>query len=109
MGNYCSRVNHESIDRCSLALEQAVVRRLREDPSLISKAKANLNHWLKRNKESPALCRCYLEWMDILESRSQEDIECVMRGTDEESRRLRQNSPFVGILTPMEVWKIKKK
>jgi len=108
MGFYCSRVNHESIDQRSLALEQAVVSRLREDPSLIAKAKENLTRWLKQNNESPSLCRCYLEWIDILENRSQEDIECLMLSTDEESTRLRQNSPFVGILTPREVWEIKK-
>ncbi|MFP5246982.1 MAG: hypothetical protein ACLGH0_09845, partial [Thermoanaerobaculia bacterium] len=45
------------------------------------------------------------EWMAILQ-RPWEDVRRILLEDSEESRRLRQNDPFVGILTPHERWEI---
>lgn len=45
------------------------------------------------------------EWMAILQ-RPWEEIRGILLDDSEEGRRLRQNDPFCGILTPTERWEI---
>ena len=45
------------------------------------------------------------EWMEILR-RPWLEIRAILLDDSEESRRLRQNDPFCGILTPRERWEI---
>ncbi|MEA2235696.1 MAG: hypothetical protein QOC81_420 [Thermoanaerobaculia bacterium] len=45
------------------------------------------------------------EWMVILQ-RSWPEIRTILLDDSEEGRRLRQNDPFCGILTPVERWEI---
>ena len=45
------------------------------------------------------------EWMRILE-RPWDEIRRVLLDESEEGKRLRQNDPFCGILTPEERWEI---
>ena len=47
------------------------------------------------------------EWQEILR-RSWPEIRAILLDDSEESRRLRQNDPFCGILTPRERWEIYK-
>ena len=54
----------------------------------------------------PHYLRCYAEWQSILRS-PVDDICDLLLAETEEAQRLRQNSPFVGILAPAEVWEIK--
>jgi hypothetical protein len=99
-------VRHQVHDEISLELGRRVAARLQKDPSLIQFARGNLARWLERNAHAPGLVRCYREWQDILD-RPLADICQVLVADNEESRRLRQNSPFAGLLSPAEVWSIK--
>lgn len=45
------------------------------------------------------------EWMMILQ-RPWEEIRAILLDESEEGKRLRQNDPFCGILTPVERWEI---
>ncbi|MFO0872732.1 MAG: hypothetical protein U0575_01995 [Phycisphaerales bacterium] len=71
-------------------------------------ATQNLDRWSRRNHDSPGLLRCYDEWRAIL-GRPLDDVIGVLTSMDDESVRLRHNSPFVGILSPAEVWEIKRR
>jgi hypothetical protein len=93
-------------DEISLELGRRVAARLREQPALLQVARDNLAHWLRQNADAPALVRCYREWQAILE-RPLGDICQILETDTEETRRLRQNSPFAGVLPPSEVWSIK--
>ena len=102
-------MSHDLVDQCSLALDRAVAERLRANPALLERARGNLRRWLARNGDAPGLCRCYEEWLEILDGRPLEKILELLNAEDEEARRLRQNSPFAGVLPPAEVWAIKRR
>ena len=55
---------------------------------------ANLNRWRKNGVWGPV----YAEWQEILESASDGDLFAAMLGRDENSDRLRQSPPYVGLL-----------
>ncbi len=75
--------------------------------AVITKAKSNLDRWLK-HRENDSLCVVYREWENLLVNLSPSEISELIVSEDERATRLRQSSPFVGILTPREVWKIKR-
>ena len=84
-----------------------IAERLSQHPELLQLAQENLDRWTARNAGFPGLLRCYAEWRRILE-RPVEDICRVLSSDTEEARRLRQNSPFAGVLSPQEVWELKR-
>jgi hypothetical protein len=100
-------MQHEVLDEISLELGRRVAARLREEPGVLQVARDNLARWLKVNADSPALVRCYREWQRLIQHRPLEDICRILDTDGEENRRLRQNSPFAGVLTPWEVWSVK--
>lgn len=99
-------MNHLEIDQVSLELARRVAERLRLRPQLLDLARANLARWMQQNAGSPSLLRCYSEWEKILARPIEEICELLCSAT-ESAQRLRQNSPFPGVLTPHEVWEIK--
>jgi len=91
---------HSLLDRRALEMDRIVARRLDENPdAVLGRARKNLERWLGRCDASvrPVL----MEWKEILE-RPPERVREVLLGEDCESARLRQSSPFCGILTPQE-------
>jgi hypothetical protein len=99
-------MQHEVHDEISREIGRRVAARLREQPALLQIARDNLARWLLRNADAPALIRCYREWQTILD-RPLPDICQILETDNEEGRRLRQNSPFAGVLRPSEIWSIK--
>jgi hypothetical protein len=100
-------VSHELIDEVSLELGRRTAARLRQQPDLLQLAHDNLARWSKQNANAPALLRCYEEWENILRL-PLEEICAVLAAEGDEGQRLRQNSPFAGILSAREVWEIKQ-
>jgi hypothetical protein len=100
-------VRHELIDKTSLAIGRLVASRLCRQPKLLDVARENLDRWSKLNANAPGLLRCYAEWQRILE-RPLDEICELLSSDSEESRRLRQNSPFAGVLNAREVWELKQ-
>jgi hypothetical protein len=95
------RSDHERIDKRSLALHQEIAKRIRKDPDIIRIAKENLHQWIAHSGPKPS----WQEWEIILEKSVNEIIE-ILLSPGEEGRRLRQSSPFCGILEPKERWRI---
>jgi hypothetical protein len=89
--------SHEWIDRRSLALHEAVAAKLEAAPALLEVARANLSRWLHANP-SAAL----MEWGGVLERSSLPELVALLRSTSESAVRLRQSSPFAGVLTREE-------
>ena len=99
-------MNHLETDQVSLELGRRIAERLRRQPELVDFARANLLRWSQQNASAPSLLRSYAEWQNILTRPVTE--KCRLLGTEsEDARRLRQNSPFAGVLTPAEVWEVK--
>ena len=93
---------HAQIDRRSLELARAVVRKIDADPRHrgLEHARGVCRRWQARQ---PAAV--HREWLDIL-SRPWEEVRRVLLDDSEHGRRLRQSDPFCGILTPQERWAI---
>lgn len=91
--------DHRLIDERSLAFDRLIAAKLRPDPALLDKARTNLSRWLETsdNRSVPDL----LEWQRLLDGPLTE-ILALLESTDEHATRLRQSSPFCGILTPAE-------
>jgi len=99
-------VSHELIDEISLELGRCTAARLRQQPELLQLAHENLARWSRLNASAPALLRCYAEWRELL--RHPVEKICQLLSSDNETaRRLRQNSPFAGVLSAREVWELK--
>lgn len=99
-------MGHELQDQISLEIGRRTAARLREQPQLLAVARANLANWSRRNADAPDLLRCYAEWESILARPLAQVCELLCAET-QEAQRLRQNSPFAGVLSPAEVWSIK--
>ena len=89
--------SHQWIDRRSLALHDAVASKLERDPRLVSIARTNLERWIRANP-SPAL----QEWQDVLDRTPLPALVALLRSSGEYPARLRQSSPFAGVLTREE-------
>ena len=92
----------------SFELAQRIASGLPQHPEWLDLARANLDRWSRLNSNAPSLLRCYDEWKKLLE-RDVSEICAVLTAETEEGRRLRQNSPFAGVLSPGEVWEIESR
>jgi len=89
--------SHEWIDARSLALHEAVAARVEAQPQLLEVARANLKRWLAARPAAPLR-----EWQQLLDTLPLAALLRLLRSPDEEAARLRQSSPFAGLLTPAE-------
>ncbi|HTV41254.1 MAG TPA: hypothetical protein VMF08_11805 [Candidatus Sulfotelmatobacter sp.] len=101
-------MNHAVQDSVNLEMAQRIASGLPQHPEWIDFALANLERWSCQNSNAPSLLRCYDEWKGILQE-GVSKVCAVLTAETDEGRRLRQNSPFVGILSPKEVWEIKSR
>ncbi|MCG6926557.1 MAG: hypothetical protein LJF30_14760 [Acidobacteria bacterium] len=93
---------HALAEHRSLALHQAVAERVRADPSLVERARRRVEGWLVDG----TVARAYAEaWREIL-GLSVEEVARFLEDPGEEARRLRQTSPFAGVLDARTRWVI---
>ena len=91
--------DHRHIDERSRAFDRLVAEKLRRDPALVDKARANLSRWLQTC--DPHSAADLLEWQRLVDGPLPE-LLAVLGSTGERADRLRQSSPFCGILTAAE-------
>ena len=93
---------HAEIDCRSLALAHAVVAVIDREPHRegLAKARGTCARWY-RQAPSPAIA----EWLAILEQ-DWAAVRSALLDPGEDGRRLRQSSPFCGILSPRERWEL---
>ena len=90
------------VDLFNLMLHRVVAEKLRKNPPFILQfAKNNLDRWAKKNN-SFAL----LEWREIIENLTLEEIIEIISTDTDEGQRLRSSSPFAGVLSEEEREKI---
>jgi hypothetical protein len=92
-------LKHRVIEARSLAMHCVIAQRIAADPALLDVARRNLAAWRSRYGNSPP--RALEEWREILE-RPWPDIAALITDPGESAARLRQSSPFAGVLTPAE-------
>jgi len=99
--------DHIRIEERSISLHRAVAERIRGNPELMEEAIINIQRYLKQSfSDSRNPVNPLVEWQELLENQSLEEILDFMVSDSERARRLRQSSPFAGILTPRERWRI---
>ena len=100
-------MSHTLVDDCSLALAEAVAVRVRENPEhALTQARAWIAEMLDRRSDISSQSNL-LEWDAILSCGVDEALEALL-APGGEGQRLRQNTPFVRVLSPQEVWQIKR-
>ncbi len=102
-------VMHSLRENQSLVMHRRIAALLIEQPgAVIGKALDNLHRWTAAADaaEIPAV---YREWKELLLARNPDEIVAILVSEDEDAVRLRQSSPFAGVLDAREVWKIKRR
>jgi hypothetical protein len=91
--------DHRISEIRSLALHALIARKLVRDPAVVATAVANLDRWsAQRGEERP---RWVDEWRDILR-RPASEVAAFLVSTSPDAFRLRQSTPFAGVLSPEE-------
>lgn len=90
------------IDRRSALLHRLVARKLVVDPAMLDQARANLVRWQVTNPDQQALA----EWTALLAHSSVEEVARLLLSRSEKAMRLRQSSPFAGLLSEDERKKV---
>lgn len=90
---------HRLIEARSLALHCRIAQKINSDPTLLNVAKRNLQAWSAKHVDNPP--RYLAEWRRIL-GRPWPEIAALITEQNEDAVRLRQSSPFAGVLTPAE-------
>jgi hypothetical protein len=90
--------DHTRINERSLAMHRLVAEKVRANPALLDKARQNLRRW-QNTEGSPSLTLA--EWENIL-SGPVAHVAQFLEERSERATRLRQSSPFAGILTEAE-------
>jgi len=92
--------SHEWIDQRSLALDRLVAEKVRANPALLERAVSTLARWIEQRQPNvPPVLR---EWQTVFATLPLEGILQVLTSAEQRAQRLRQSSPFCGILTPQE-------
>jgi len=90
--------NHRLLDARSLALHAVIARKVERAPRLLATARRNLDRWRAARGSEP---RALAEWRAILAWPWQE-VAALLVDPGENATRLRQSSPFAGVLTQEE-------
>ncbi len=91
--------SHRVLDARSLALHCLIAQKIMADPSLIDIARRNVAAW--RRKAVGAEPHYLAEWQRIL-ARPWPQVAGLITEQSENATRLRQSSPFAGVLSTVE-------
>ena len=100
------KFDHQTIDRSNQAADHLIAIRLRRDSRLLRTARRNLARWLERDGAAPR--PVFREWAAIFDRLTREQIADFIASDTPKARRLRQSSPFMGLLTKAEreyIWR----
>lgn len=91
-----SAFSHAAIDRRNAVDDGRIAAELRRDGRLLRLARKNLNRWMARDRRKASAA--FKEWDTILTVLSRTEIAAFLRSGTPMCRRLRQSSPFMGLL-----------
>jgi len=95
--------SHRLLEARSLAMHAVIARKIERDPALLDIARRNLQRWRGRwERATPGWLN---EWQELLK-RPWPQIAALITEPSEHASRLRQSSPFAGVLTNAERWRI---
>lgn len=91
--------SHRLLEARSLAMHAVIAHKVERDPKLLDVARNNLKRWSARWESDVPVW--YEEWCDIM-NRPWAQIAAIITEPSEEGARLRQSSPFAGVLSADE-------
>lgn len=91
--------DHRLLDARSLAMHCKIARKISRDQSLLAIPQRNLERWRQRVSGEPP--KFIAEWQDIL-AEPWSQVVVFITGCSEKAMRLRQSSPFAGVLSARE-------
>jgi len=99
---------HRHRESQSLQMHRRVAALMELDPdAVIGKALCNLHSWMASQQE-PSAVAVFQEWLDLFARTPPHDLAAFIVSDSECAARMRQSSPFAGVLSPQEVWAIKR-
>ncbi|MEN9022211.1 MAG: hypothetical protein ABF370_17070 [Verrucomicrobiales bacterium] len=98
---------HAHIDARSLAMAREIALRLRNRPAFLEEARERLRRWETRNGPKAPGIQSWKEWLSLIDEGVDAVIDALC-AEDDRGQQLRQNSPFVGVLSNKEVWAFKR-
>lgn len=95
--------SHQFLDQLNLAMHREIALRLLADPeAVLSRARNNLSRWLAEYEAGDGGARCLEEWQHLLATHTVAELAAIITEDSDEGQRLRQSTPFVGILSSAE-------
>lgn len=92
--------SHEFLDELRLEYGRAIAEKLDLSPhAVLRHAVANLDRWLVAAEFDPEEIALRREWRELLEVADIARIREILVDPSEEGKRLRQSSPFSGLLS----------
>jgi len=88
------------IDEVNAAQDRLIAAKLRRNPKLLRLARSNLRRWAARDGHN--VRSVFREWHGVLHRLKAREIADFLCSGTPMARRLRQSSPFAGILTESE-------
>jgi len=98
---------HALIDQVNAAEDRLIAARLRRNLSVLRLARGNLRRWMLT--DGRRVRRVFQEWHAILHRLNAREIADFLGSDTPMARRLRQSSPFAGVLTDSERGSIRRK
>ena len=98
---------HVQIDEINAAEDRLIAVRLRRGREPLRTAKRNLRRWMARDGARPRAV--FQEWMLVLTRLTPTEIAGFLESNTPRARRLRQSSPFAGVLSESERESIRRR
>jgi len=95
-------MGHDLIDRRSLELNRLVAEKIRQHPELMDFVRSKIDRTLSESRLSDSCKDALREWQTILSSHSLNEILEILTQDSDEGQRLRQSTPFSGVLSQQE-------
>lgn len=95
---------HRLGEERSIAMHSVIAERLRHDPSVLDRAVARVEQWLRDGSVAATYASAWSEWLRLPVS----ELAARMVDPGERARAMRQASPFAGALDPRERWRIRR-
>lgn len=97
--NRATYSDHRVLDARSLAMHCKITRKIEQNSELLERPRKNLRRWSEA--ASGPLPEYIKEWREILDQ-PWPDVAAFITSFSDDAVRLRQSSPFAGVLTPKE-------
>ena len=99
---------HQIREKQSLEIHRRIAEILRTDPErVLGKARQNLRKWSAVRSDAASTV-VFSEWLELLDDLTPAEVAEFLISESERAVRMRQSSPFAGVLSPQEVWAIKR-